>query len=270
MIRLLLILFLLQINSSFASAQSLDDAFSAQHRGDFELADRIFRRLADNGDEEAQIRFALFLIYEKNTEFEYALELLNAAATNGNLEAARWLAILYSGKTTSSIDADYSKVVKWERIRAESGDMTAQESLAYFFKKGLGVEEDPSESTMWYMMAANQGSRSAQYELGNNFRYGYGVQRNYVEAVNWYKQAAKGPHGFAIAALAELYESGGFGLSRNYLKSYQYHHIICKMDWIVGTCADQERVAKKMSAADILRAERSAVTCIETDFKECD
>ena len=85
---------------------------------------------------------------------------------------------------------------------------------------GTGVTKDYDQSAQWYLKAAEQGFPPAQSNLGIMYALGWGVPKDYVEAYKWY-----------FIALAQ-----GFDLAQEGLNI----------------------VAKKMTSADIAKAERVA------------
>ena len=85
---------------------------------------------------------------------------------------------------------------------------------------GRGVPQIYAEAVKWHRRAAEQGHAISQYNLGNLIRSGKGVQQDYVEAYKWYNLAA----------------AQGNDLAR----------------------LDLERLAKKMTSAQIVEAEKLA------------
>jgi len=63
-------------------------------------------------------------------------------------------------------DADF-KLFDDTRVKAESGNATAQYNLGYCYEYGRGVAKDYVEAAKWYRKAADQGDSYAQCNLGS-------------------------------------------------------------------------------------------------------
>src|SRR5581483_9275285 len=82
------------------------------------------------------------------------------------------------------------------RLKAESGNATAQVQLGDAYDKGAGVKRDVAEAIKWYRKAAEQGNAEGQYSLGG---------QDYSEAIKWYRKAAEQGHTTAQYNLGVLY-----------------------------------------------------------------
>ena len=72
-------------------------------------------------------------------------------------------------------DGDYQKAFEGFSTLAKTGDIDAQEWLAYMYSEGLGVSQDYNQVFNWHLKAANQGSQYSQDSLGLLYYYGNGV-----------------------------------------------------------------------------------------------
>lgn len=147
-----------------ANAQDYVTAFNAHLRGDYALAEREFRPLAEHGNVLAQ--YKLGLMYN-----------------NGE-----------------GVPKDFHEAVNWFYRAASLGYAPAQSSLGVKFEKGQGIERDYGEAVEWYRRGAEQGYATAQYRLGRMYALGHGVGRDYTEAMAWFKLAAA--QGLEYAATA--------------------------------------------------------------------
>ncbi len=75
------------------------------------------------------------------------------------------------------------EAISWYEKAAEQDDVTAQLSLALFYKFGKGVPKDYTKVFYWYKKAAELGDTGAQLNLGFMFQFGKGVEQDYEEAV---------------------------------------------------------------------------------------
>jgi uncharacterized protein len=127
-----------------------DDAYAAFDRGDYKIALRGLKPLAENGDTDAQIK----------------------------------LGVMYHGG--KGVRRDYTEAMKWFRKAANQGDAEAQAVLGVMYLKGEGIQRDYVEAVRWIRKAANQNLASAQVLLGGMYERGVGVSRNYRRAYVWY------------------------------------------------------------------------------------
>ena len=65
------------------------------------------------------------------------------------------------GDAKMSTPPDVAKI----KLKAERGDMNAQNHLGWLFQSGIGVTKNYFEAERWYRMAAEQGSSDAIYNL---------------------------------------------------------------------------------------------------------
>ena len=103
---------------SASSWASLEEGLSAVEQGDYLSAYQLFKKLAEQGDIEAQHN----------------------------------LAILY--KTGKGVMKDPEKAIKWFRKAADKGLADAQFYLGRMYDKGEGVEQGFEYAAIWYIKAA--------------------------------------------------------------------------------------------------------------------
>lgn len=127
---------------------------------------------------------------------------------------------------------NYQQALKSCTAAAEQGDSVAQYALALMYRDGQGVEQDHEEAFRWYRAAAEQGNVSAQNNLGVMYEAGSGVVQSNVLAHMW----------FSIAAAITYGENGIEG---------------------------RDRVAAKMSSAQIAEAQALAYQCIYSNYTDC-
>jgi hypothetical protein len=130
-------------------------------------------------------------------------------------------------------NADFATALKIWTPLAEQGDAAAQSNLGVLYHQGQGVTQDYKTAVKWYKRAAEQGDADAQSNLGIMFENGSGVLQDYVKAHMWYN----------IAAID--------GSSKE-------------------AASNREDIAKKMTPAQIEKAQEAATRCIKQNFKNCD
>jgi hypothetical protein len=107
-------------------ADQFQDAVAAYHEGNFAIALKLLRPLAEQGDTGAQV----------NLGFMYA-----------------------TGKGTPQ---DYTEAMKWFRKAADQGYADGQRGLGFMYDNGEGVPQDYAEAMEWFRKAADQGDAEAE------------------------------------------------------------------------------------------------------------
>ena len=146
-----------------AYAGPLSDAMEAHERKDYATALRLYRSLADQGNEFSQIM--LGRMYDIG----------------------------------QGVPQDYAEAVKWYRKAADQGSAGVSYLLGYSYHFGHGVPQDYAEAVKWYLKAVDQGDEYAQNNLGTMYRDGLGVPKDYVQAHKWFNLAAS--HGSHISTM---------------------------------------------------------------------
>ena len=139
------------------AAQDFAKGFTALQAGEYQLAFKELRPLAELGDPYAQYN-------------------LGAMYYNGN-----------------GIPQDYAEAAKWWLLAAEQENNLAQSMLGRMYATGQGVSQDNAEAVKWSQLAAEQGNAQAQTHLGFMYDKGKGVLQDNVIAHMWYNiGSAKG------------------------------------------------------------------------------
>jgi hypothetical protein len=125
------------------------------------------------------------------------------------------------------VSQDYAEAMKWYRKSAEQGDASAQVNIALMFDAGEGVPQDHTMAAKWFRKAADQGDAQAQYNLALMYDKGQGVPQDYILAHMWLNLSAS-----LLPAL----------------EGEKREHVV----------KDRDRVASKMTPAQIAEAERLA------------
>ncbi len=122
-------------------------------------------------------------------QYSIAEESCLKAADDGNIDAQKWLAFLYTkGK---GVAQDYKKAFYWRKKAAKAGDPNSQYHIGRFFQLGNGVEMDLNKARYWYEKAAIKGDVNGLYAMGNLYRQGIGVEIDLPKAYGWYSLAAE-------------------------------------------------------------------------------
>jgi uncharacterized protein len=114
------------------------------------------------------------------------------------------------------------------RVRAEQGNVYAQNILGAFYYEGRGVPQDYKEAVKWFRKSAEQGLAGAQYNLGRMYATGQGVIQDYVMAhMYWSIAAVSGDEwsienkGRAENIMTDSQLSESQKLAREWMRKYQ-------------------------------------------------
>jgi TPR repeat protein len=158
-----------------------------------------------------------------------AFELYLRAANQGFVPAQNNLAAMYL--KGEGVEKDYAKAAEWYKKPAEQGMPLALNSLGWMYYQGWGVPRDPTKGLEMIMKAAETGLKIAQtnamqimvaearsgnvramHNVATMCLRGWGGEHKPEECVQWYEQAAQ--HGMDASrnTLAEVYDTGNFGI----------------------------------------------------------
>ena len=181
---------------------------------------------------------------------------------------------------------DYkASIAKWASL-SEQNVGIGDYALGVMYANGKGVQQDKKVAFDLFTKAAAQGhplgqtalkvlTKSAEqghvktqinlgiyYSLGSN-----GVSQNSKKAVKWYTKAAKQGNAMAQGLLATMYRDGK-GVLTDYKRAYMW--------WDLATYNGRsweseykEAIAKKMTLADISKAQEMSYRCLESDYNDC-
>ena len=140
------------------------------------------------------------------------------------------------------------------------------------YRDGNGVSQDAQEAVEWYRKASEQGDAEAQYSLGLMYAEGQSVPQDYEEAVKWFRKAAEQGDAGAQNNLGLMYEYG-YGVLQDFILAHMWFNIAgsaLSVDEGKKAVKNRDTVAKRMTAAQIGKAQEMARRCQDTKFKECD
>ena len=113
-----------------------------------------------------------------------AVKYLEAAASQGDQEAATELGMLYARQRNTAAAR------QWTQRAAARGYAPAQTNLGVIYENGSGVKRNLREAAAWYRRAADQNQPDGQYLLGRMLWIGNGVPIDRVKASELLRQAA--------------------------------------------------------------------------------
>jgi uncharacterized protein len=171
-------------------AGSLEEAKTANDKGDFRTAVRIYSELSNQGDRIAQLQ--LGLMYDEGhgipKQYQQAVRWYSVAASQGDPEASYYLGRIYQDGRGGP--KNYARARQWYRVAAQRGQTKAAVNLGLMYAFGLGEPKNYQAAGRWFLFAANYGDIKAEDNLGVLYQNGEGVRRDYVKAYMWFALAA--------------------------------------------------------------------------------
>jgi TPR repeat protein len=118
------------------------------------------------------------------------------------------------------------------------------------------------------MKLAREGDSEVSYHLGLMYQWGTGVPKNLKTAVMWITKAAEQGNSDAQNYLGEMYVHG-FGPPKNEIKAYA---------WFSMASANGDELAEgnlkilktEMTNDQIVKAQKLATKCYDSNYEECD
>ncbi len=153
--RYLMWIFVAMLVLAMPAVAGFDEGVAAYERGDYAMAMKQFRPLADKGVAEAQHN--LGMMYRKGL----------------------------------GVPQDFAAARSWFEKAAAQRYVPSWMNLALIYREGLGVEQDYAEAGKWTLAAANKGNAEAQYNLGLFYLNGIGLPRDAVQGYVWSALAAE-------------------------------------------------------------------------------
>lgn len=134
------------------------------------------------------------------------------------------------GRSAEAI-GEHELALKEFRFLAERGHAEAQNKVGSYYDLGLGVIQNYKEAVTWYRKSSEQGDAFAQYNLGIMYVNGRGVPQDNIYAHMWFNISESVRHSYAATS--------------------------------------RDAVAKKMTAADVSKAQELARECVKKQYKGC-
>ena len=162
---------------------------------------------------------------------------------------------------------DYATAFREMSVLADQGDSSAQHNLGIMYSKGQGVTQDYREAAKWFRLSAEQGNWYAQFGLGQLYRGGQGVTQDYREAAKWFRLSAEQGHADSQNNLGTMFVQGQ-GVTQDYIYAHMWFNIAASTGG-KEALANRDRIAGKMTAGQIARAQELAKQCVTKDYKGC-
>jgi SH3-like domain-containing protein len=161
-------LLLLVSGNVIAESNAYNQALDAYNNNDYETALPIWRRLADEGNADAQ--YALGVAYLKG----------------------------------EGVSRDLNESMKWFEQAGNSGNVQAMFNLGAAYWEGKGTRQSYAEAVEWWEKSAAAGQSAAQYNLGLAYYLGKGAEQDLDQALKWIRQSAENGHNGAQEVLSVI------------------------------------------------------------------
>jgi TPR repeat protein len=239
---------------------------------DDKTAVKWFRLAAEQGNADAQVNLGWMYFEGKGVPKYYktAVKWYRLAAEQGDARAQFYLGLMYS--KGQGVSQDYKTAAKWFRKSAEQGFAEARNILGWMHHKGLGVPQNKVFARIWYGLAAGQGNADAEYNLGLLYAKGDGVPQDDKTAVVYFRLAAEQGIARAQRDLGLMYFEGK-GVPQDNVYAHMWYDVAASSgDKNVTELAVKNRddAAKRMTEAEISKANELARRCIENRYKNCE
>ncbi|MBX3329668.1 MAG: SEL1-like repeat protein [Nitrospira sp.] len=140
----------------------------------------------------AQAKFDEGVRLYKAKDFAGAAKIFQKLADQGNPNAQ--LQIGYQYLYGEGVRQDSDAAVHWYRKSADQGNSVAQANLGKMYEDAIGVREDWAEAARWYLKSAEQGYAEGQFSLGRAYQFGIAVPQSRQDAIRWFDKAGDQGH----------------------------------------------------------------------------
>jgi hypothetical protein len=215
---------------------------------------RLLRQLVarPDGRHTQEAQFLLGVYYMNGTgvaqDDAEALRWYRLAAEQGHVSARSNVGVCYA--TGTGVVQDATEAVRWFRLAADQGDAAAQLNLGGCYAKGTGVDQDAAEAARWYRLAADQGDADAQSTLGVCYAIGMGVDQDAAESVRWYRLAVDQGDADAQVNLGGCYLEG-IGVVKDHAEAMRWLRLAADQGHAVALTA-VERFGKYVALESTL------------------
>ena len=137
-----------------------------------------------------------------NKDYESALPIWRKLAAEGNADAQYALGVAYF--KGEGVSRDLNDSMKWFEQAANSGNVQAMFNLGAAYWEGNGTRQSYAEAVEWWEKSAAAGQSAAQYNLGLAYYLGKGAEQDLDQALKWIRQSAENDHSGAQKVLSVI------------------------------------------------------------------
>ena len=216
---------------------------------DYTKAFKLYKKLADTDDMQAQYQLAEMYYHGAGTPQSYsqAFTYYQKAADNKKMEAkytkmyAEYsLGLMYYGGL--GVAQDYEKAFDIFENLVAQGNTNAEYNLGVMYDRGLGVIQNKMKAKEWFEIAASResytglGKTHAEYRLGKMYFEGIDVVQDYDAALSWFKKAASNSYFLGRGEMSKghlltQYQLGdmyydGIGVTQDYTQAFKWYVVV--------------------------------------------
>ncbi len=234
------------------AAADLAAARSHMLAGNHAAAAAEYKRLAEQGDGEAQASLAEMYFTGRGVDRdqEAAIQWFRRAAEGGHIASQ-----VHLGMISAQVQK-FELSVKWFRMAAEAGDADGMTNLAELYLRGLGLERNAAQALDWFAKAADQGDPAHQLQLGGLYLDGAAGEPDVESGLRWIGRAANQGYSEAQVRLGAIYAEGS-KVAKDPVRAYMWFYRAS----MTGTEQVSEGLgllAAEMTAEQIAEAKRLA------------
>ena len=228
--------------SSTSAISGFDEGVASYRTRNYADAFKEWTEAAQQGDVDAQYNLGCLYVRGEGVPQNraWAVEWLQRAADQGDLDAATWL--LFSNPITDDRRKQFfsRRLKPTDRFRLtfvvqlsdgkihrrpcsidEKDGAQIEFSLGLMYETGsAGFLQDDRQAAEWYRRASERNFADAQTKLAYLYAAGRGVEQSQIEAVRLFRRAAEQGNGIAQVNLAATYASGSLGHTQDLILAY--------------------------------------------------
>ncbi len=215
---------LLFLFSTSISAASYEEGKQAYLSKDYELALKILKPLAEEGDSQAQITMGLMYDYGHGVEKDptESIKWYRMAAEQGVPLVQHDIGVKYF--QGQGVEQNYLEAAKWWELSANAGIADSQFNLGLMHYRGIGIPKDYVKAAKLFENAAEQGHGNAQYSLAVMYAFGQSKEKDYAKALNWFRKSAAQNIAQAQFNLGVFHENG-YGVPKDINKAKEWYQL---------------------------------------------
>ncbi len=185
---------------------------------------------AEQGDAEAQLAYGRMLKTTSNgveQDWQKAVEMLQRAADNGNVDAQWELGAMY--EFANHVTKDEAKALELYRRSADAGSPIGLYMVAHCYQHGIVVEEDRQMADSLYAKSFAELIELAPQEdiyvlnfVGSAYYWGDGVKADREKAFGYYLTSAKKGNPETQYKIGNCYETGQ-GTAKNMTEAVAWY-----------------------------------------------
>ena len=232
---------------------------------DYANAMKWYRKAAEQGHTEAiwHVGNAYYWGFGRPIDYREALKWWRRGAEKGYSPSQRDLGHMY--EKGRGVLQDYAEAVKWYRKAANQGDAAAQHSLGLMYSELRGVPRDYVQAHMWFNLAAYRffwpGENRDRPERARDALSKRMTPAQIAEAQRlareWWRKAAEQGLAHAQVRVGMMYDKGE-GVPQDYVEAHKWFNLAAAIGQTKGAIELRDKVAKRMTPAQIAEAQRLA------------